>query len=265
MPLNIRKPLSIALMIVSLAGASCQMDVVPTPAVDEPLDQWISLSPAVERRVLRLPHEQTMYEIVAYRLRKDLITTSLYYQNPPKRLEEWGAMNEGDIVINGAFFTEEFLPTGAFTYQGALMAGSSYEAARSATAAIADGTLSLFDTAEEPLPKRQWDHSFQSFPVLIHRSGEAGVTEESEKIARRTVLADDEAGNIYLLIVDRTPITLFDLTNVLLASDLPLDMAVNLDGGPSTALHTDLNGHHESILPLTALPIVLSFAERISD
>lgn len=260
-----RKTAAALLAAFSLTAGSCQLDRPRSPTEPDKPPEWVAVSPSFDRRVMRLTREGKTYELIVYRFGKSEVEARLRYQNPPLRLEEWAALAPNDLVINGAYFTDEYLPTGRFVSEGKTIVNVAYEDDRSGTVILDDGGLALYDTAEQIIPKRLWRNSFQTYPVLIHRSGTPGVQEDSEKLARRTVLGEDAAGNGYVIIVDRTPISLYALMQILLASDLDLAMALNLDGGPSTGLHADLNDFTETILPLTVLPIVLSFAERASD
>lgn len=253
--------LSLALMGSTCKQLSLSQPVRPPSSAED----WKALSPVIERRQLKVPHEGTQYELIAYRFPKNKVTAALIHKSQPLLLQEWFEAYPSNLMINGAYFTEDFLPTGSFIYEGSSIGVGSYDAQRSATVVIDNGELLLFDTAEESMPKKKFAYAFQTFPVLLHRSGKRGVDEDSEKLARRTVLAEDRNGNIVVIVVDRTPISLYTLALVLENTDLGLAVAVNLDGGPSTGLIADVGAFQEPILPLASLPIVLSFVERSLD
>ena len=97
----------------------------------------------------------------------------------------------------------------------------------------------------------------QSFPVLVKPGGEPGFPAELEDnvTARRTVIAQDREGRILLLVSPRGDFTLHRLSLHLTNSDLDLDIALNLDGGPSTGIM--LAEPREVIPSQTLLPIVI--------
>lgn len=262
-----KKSSVVVLSLLLLLSTGCTTTPrVSAPDINPVAQDWKQITSIFERRVLRVTHEGTSYELIAYKAAAPNVLARLGYQNPPKRLEEWAADLDAGLLINGGYFTEDYQPTGHFVYEGKPLAHNDYDAEKSATITIDDGHMHIWDTSQEKLAKNSGlSTSFQSYPVLIHRSGKTGVSQESEKSARRTVLAQDQAGNILIIVVDRTPITLFDLATILQQSDLDIAVAVNLDGGPSTALRAKFGGFQETVLPLTALPIVLRFAKPAAD
>ena len=73
--------------------------------------------------------------------------------------------------------------------------------------------------------------------------------------ARRTVIAQDKEGRILFVITPRGHFTLHQLSLYLTESDLNLDIALNLDGGPSSGIM--LANPREIIPSQTLLPIVI--------
>jgi hypothetical protein len=99
--------------------------------------------------------------------------------------------------------------------------------------------------------------ALQSFPVLVKPGGQLGFPEQHEDNipARRTVIAQDRDGRILFLIAPRGTFTLHQLSVYLTESDLNLDIAINLDGGPSAGI---LVAHPwEVIGSQTSLPFVI--------
>jgi hypothetical protein len=125
-------------------------------------------------------------------------------------------------------------------------------------------------TAEGPelrwLAERPYDPNeglvaaVQSFPLLVKPGGLVGFPDEDGLVNRRTVVAQDRQGRILFLVAPRGYFTLHQLSVFLVASDLELDIALNLDGGTSTGLL--LAEPAEGIGAYTLLPAVITVEER---
>jgi hypothetical protein len=93
--------------------------------------------------------------------------------------------------------------------------------------------------------------------VLVKPGGVLGFPEhfEDNLQARRTVIGQDQEGRILFVVAPRGHFTLHRLSRYLTESDLNLDIAINLDGGPSTGI---LVANPQEIIPSqTPLPIVI--------
>ncbi|MBI4121914.1 MAG: phosphodiester glycosidase family protein [Parcubacteria group bacterium] len=249
----------ILLGLLALLGASCQPantfpPTATVPQNEAPVSGWQTLSSGLERRVFVSPDRTPGYEFVAYRLNNKLFQMDLAYSQEPKRLEDWHDQEQSILTINGGYFTEDWKPTGLFVDEGKKIGNQVYDLNRSGTVAIENGRLRFLSSLPGALGKQD---VFQSFPLLV-KNGQAAVSTDSEQIARRTVIGQDLAGRVLIIVVDKTPLTLFALAKILAESDLTLVNALNLDGGPSTGLIYDDGQFSENLLSLSALPIVLT-------
>ena len=107
----------------------------------------------------------------------------------------------------------------------------------------------------EPLP-----YALQSFPVLVKPGGQLGFPDEDSHSARRTVVGMDGNGRFLLILSRRGNFTLHQISAWLAASDLNLDIALNLDGGPSSGLL--LANPQENLSSLASLPSVIIIFPR---
>ena len=84
------------------------------------------------------------------------------------------------------------------------------------------------------------------------------------RIARRTVVAQDRAGRILFFVANRGTFTLHGLSRYLVESDLELDVALNLDGGPSSGLLLAGEGDDPRIhlAAFALLPVVIAAYPR---
>jgi uncharacterized protein YigE (DUF2233 family) len=104
--------------------------------------------------------------------------------------------------------------------------------------------------------------ALQSFPLLVKPGGEPGFPEQEEdnRAARRSVIGVDRDGRVLLITASIGDFTLHILSAYLVASDLDLDIALNLDGGPSTGML--LADPFQEISSYVPLPIVITVRER---
>jgi uncharacterized protein YigE (DUF2233 family) len=250
--------------LLSVTGIQCseiryQDNPVVTP-VQEQSNKWKNISRGIDRIELVDEYEGKTVKLLVYKLDQTQITSSLEHTDQPKRLEEWETNTKSEILLNAGYFDENFRPTGLFVINGDEIGGNRYDPSRSGLIKITDGYLIIEDT--DFIPDIQDNISLlQSFPLLLS-NGKPAVKEDSEKLARRTVIAQDSEEHIYLIVIDQTPISLYGMMQVLIDSELPLDMALNLDGGTSTGIRVRSENYSESITPLTPLPQILRFSAK---
>jgi hypothetical protein len=104
------------------------------------------------------------------------------------------------------------------------------------------------------------DAALQAFPMLVLAEGVVGYSEQDVRGARRTVIGQDAAGRIILLLATRSRFTLSELSSYLAHSDLGLTVALNLDGGTSSGL---IMAEPYTLIPaFSPLPIVLTIKPR---
>jgi exopolysaccharide biosynthesis protein len=161
--------------------------------------------------------------------------------------------------VNGGFFrveNEKYIPNGLTIVNGQSF-GNSYESF-AGMLAINDQRAELrWLAAKSYDPNEQLRAALQSFPVLVRPGGELGFPEQYEDHvqARRTVIGQDRNGQILFIIAPRGYFTLHQLSVYLAESDLNLDIAINLDGGPSTGIL--VANPQEVVGSQTALPLVI--------
>jgi len=237
---------TVALLIPSATNTVEAATSPPTPtptATPEPDSGWETLRLGLERRTLRLQPDQYRFEIG-------------YQPGEPQSLAQWQAETGALLVVNGGFFTEAFVATGLIVMEGKA-SGDSYEGFGGMFAVTEDGP-ELRSLAERPYsPNEPLTYALQSFPLLVKPGGELGFPEEDSQYARRTVVGQDRNGR--LLFIVTSSITLHQLSRFLVTSDLDLDVALNLDGGPSSGLLlAESEEGTAALLPLPAVILVFS-------
>ena len=201
----------------------------------------------------------TLEEITILRIDPEWFSFDVTYDPQGKDLEAWQSASGAAVVVNGGYFQradDTFLPAGLIVVGGKAM-GDSYGSFAGMLAIRNDGPeLRWLKTkpydSQEPLTA-----ALQSFPILIKPGGLIGFPQESEDniTARRTVVGQDRNGKMVFLVASLGYFTLRQLSMYLYESDLELDIAMNLDGGPSTGIL--INDPHEIIPAQTILPIVV--------
>jgi uncharacterized protein YigE (DUF2233 family) len=236
----------------------------PTPII--PDTGWERLRPGLERRVINLLREtgEPFEHLFILRLEPNRYLFGVGYHPQPQSLEAWQSETNALIVLNGGYFRLEAgipVPNGLAITNGEAM-GSSYGDFAGMFAITQHGPK-LRWLAQEPYdPNEPLLAALQSFPVLVKPGGQLGFPagEEDNQAARRSVVGMDRDGRLVLLVASIGNFTLHKLSAYLVQSDLDLDIAINLDGGPSSGM---LLAEPFEVIPAYApLPIVITVIER---
>jgi len=203
----------------------------------------------------------TLERILILRLDPAGFTFHVAYEPLPQTLKAWLAHSGALIALNGGYYRSEgetLIPTG-LTIASGEVTGESYGDFAGMLAVNAAGA-SLRWLAQSPYdPAENLTSALQSFPLLVKPGGELGFPAELEdyQAARRTVIAQDRGGNFLLMIAPQGTFTLHQLSTFLVQSDLDLDIALNLDGGPSSGLLlADPPQGDTALLPLPVVILV---------
>jgi hypothetical protein len=227
---------------------------------------WILLQPGLERRKINIHNDQDQWVESLYILRLDQnhFRLDVAYHETPQTLENWQTETHALIVVNGGYFREEndkYIPTGLIIVDRETI-GSSYGAFAGMLAITGSGAK-LRWLANKPYdPNESLLAALQSFPVLVKPGGKLGFPEQYEDNlqARRTVIGQDQDGRMLLMVADQGYFTLHQLSVYLTESDLNLNIAINLDGGPSSGI---LLADPQEIIPAQSLlPLVITVYVR---
>lgn len=234
----------------------------PTPAGSESIDApdtgWIAGSNGIELRKLRASSGGiTTSSIVIARI--DLAQVRLrvgYTPGQPRSLQAW-ADQQTLLVVNGGFFTEDYHST-ALVISDGRASETSYEGFGGMLAVAPSGEVTIQPLRDQPYdPSAPLDQAMQSFPMLVFPGGTAAYIDDDNARARRTAIALDRAGRLLIIVCPSSDFTLNGLAEWLASSDLEIDRALNLDGGPSTGMYVSAGPVEEQIDALGRLPIVL--------
>jgi uncharacterized protein YigE (DUF2233 family) len=109
-------------------------------------------------------------------------------------------------------------------------------------------------------PSEYLSEAVQSFPVLVKPGGVMGFPADGDagQPARRTVVAQDTTGKILFLVAPHGYFSLHELAVWLSSSDLAIDTALNLDGGPSSGIWMPGHINIDAIVPV---PLVIAVVQ----
>jgi exopolysaccharide biosynthesis protein len=245
---------------------STPVPVLSPTATQNPDTGWIELHSGLERRTLKFMDEQNQWveALHIFRLEPDQFRWDVAYHRTPQSLRDWQAETNALLVVNGGYFrieNDEYLPNGLTITDGEVI-GSSYGTFAGMLAITQDGP-ELRWLEEEPYnPNEGLLAALQSFPILVKPGGVLGLSEvhEDHQKAARTVIGQDNQGRILLMIAPRVYFTLQRLSATLTESDLELDIAINLDGGPSSGIL--VADPPEEISRGALLPVVILVFDR---
>jgi len=167
----------------------------------------------------------------------------------PKTVQAWRQSLKTDLVINGAYFDVDFTPAGFYqtdktssTHAWPDKKVQADPKSYSGMVRIMDGKLQLTHLVSQPQP-RPADHEsiLLSYPTLIS-DGQALVKEDTQKYARRTILAQDATGTAYIITTYQGAVSLYEASRWLATQPEKFRIAINLDGGPSTGLSYGKDG-----------------------
>jgi hypothetical protein len=240
---------------------------VISPTATQSLDTgWVDLQPGLERRTINILDDENQWveALHVFRLDTNQYRWDVAYHRTPQSLRDWQAETDALIVVNGGYFRIEndvTIPNGLTIANGEVI-GSSYGTFAGMLAITQDGPELRWLEQEPYNPNEGLLAALQSFPILVKPGGVLGLSEEHEdhQKASRTVIGQDTHGRILLMIAPRGYFTLQRLSACLTETDLELDIAINLDGGPSSGIL--VANPPEQISGLALLPVVILVVDR---
>lgn len=238
---------------------------VPPPTAPTPIPDtgWQPIQSGLEQRTIHLLNDEgTVRErLLLLRLEPEQFIFRVGYRpGAPQALPFWQAETGALLVVNGGYFTEEFLATGLIIVEGQARGVSYGDFA--GMLAISEAGPEVRWLRERPFnPDEPLLYALQSFPILVRPDGQPGFPEEDGRPARRTAIGEDENGRLLFIFAPWGSLTLHQFSRLLAESDLGLRLAFNLDGGPSTGMI--LAGETPLEIPaFSALPVVITTHPR---
>lgn len=238
--------------------------------IQQPVDysNWVSVSNGYSKRIYTSSREEAEVKVIVYKMPVDKVDVELHESIPPKSFLEWDESIDSDIFINAGYFLEDYSSTGGLYIEGESKTEKQLDLDRSGLIYIQDRKISLIDTTGmDSLNVFQSPTTsyLQTYPFLI-KNGKPSIEEDSGLLARRTVVGTTKNDDFLVIIVDQTPVSLFELMEILYnETDLDIDMALNLDGGPSTGFVAHFNDYDDAYYPLSSIPQILTISQPLQD
>ena len=217
-----------------LTGCSLKSATAPTPApTPTATSAWQTLADGMAWRTL-IPQGDELAQIVVIRVDPQRFRfRAIYREGEPQSLADWRTLeNDASLIINANFFDKHHRVLGAVVSDGTRYG-----------AAYSDRGGSFIVRGEAPTvagPQTQIDsavqQAIQGFPLLVRDGRQAYFSSTEGERNRRTLIAEDERGNILILVSPFLGLSLHDLSAYLPTTGLDIVTAVNLDGGGSTML-----------------------------
>lgn len=188
--------------------------------------------------------------IIVFKFNPDQFNFSFKKSSTAMTVAEWQEKYDPLFICNGSYFLENNEPAGLLKINGNT-AGKKLSAESVGELVINNqGKLNILENADID----KYDNVLQSYPLL------QGISEDSGQLAPRTVVAKDEEGNILFIFTKKYYFSLYTLQNYLQDSDLNIDIALNLDGGPSTGYF--FKGKEERSYPSQAVANVIMINKK---
>lgn len=234
----------------------------PTPVSG---DGWETVRPGIEQRTARVPGQGPFgAQAMIVRVDPALATFQVAYQpGDPLSLSEWRAALPGAaVIVNGGFFDEFSRALGLVVSEGQAY-GQSFSGFGGMFQVTEAGPRVRSLVSEPYLGEPLW-HAVQSFPMLIEAGGVLAPRGDGFDVpARRTIIAQDGAGRILLIVTPLSEVSFSAAQDWLLSADLDVRIALALDGGRSTGLALDhVEGPDDLYPAFDRLPSVIAVFPR---
>lgn len=265
--LSLRVVPLIALIAASLACNAAAFTPTATPiptATPLPTSTaepgWEAVAPGLDLRSVTIPVSSGgLIPATLVRVDPSLYTMRVHYDPAnPSTISAWQARTGAALVVNGGYFTPEYVPLGLLVADGQIT-GQSFDGF-GGMLSTSSGAVALRALSQEPYSGEPLDQAVQGRPVLLYPGGIPTEFDFSTEPDRRTAVALDTAGRLVFVIVDRSSVSLYDLQDWLGAQDVfEVYAALNLDGGGSTGMAMAAEGRAKLIDSWSTLPVVLAF------
>jgi uncharacterized protein YigE (DUF2233 family) len=162
-------------------------------------------------------------------------------------MHDWMQQEQATAIINGGYFDQQNNATGLVISNGQV-SGASYSGFGGMLSVDYNGVIKLRSLRDQPYNpnNEQLKQATQSSPMLII-GGKRTQFNANAASQRRSIVAIDKQGRLLLIASPASAFSLDELADLLAASDLSIETALNLDGGASTGLYLNAGSQQASI------------------
>lgn len=229
-------------------------------AVNSEVSVWRNVAKGVDFYQHSYSRDEMNGTIEVFRLDMSRFTLKFHNSRNAQLISEWGGGKSG-IFINGAYFNEDFSPSGFLVIDGKKISERIFDQNKSGLLIAADSFVQLRDLSLNPIREENFDNALQSYPFLI-KNYQPAVNTNSGLKSRRTAIGIDEKGNIYLFISSFYYLSLYEFMEEIMAMNFEVRDVLNLDGGTSSGLMTRFEKYDFMIDSLTKVPMILEFEPK---
>lgn len=223
----VKRTYTIACLFCLLIGPSCS------------LADFRVLKPGLEVGEVGVQSGVFASELAVLRLDPSLWTISVYSSVEPVTAMEACKYSGSFAAINANFFGKDLRPLGLIISQSKMLHPIQLGGKTLTGIFLKEGTEYKIIFRDEFIVSNSIKDGIQSGPRLIMNGRVTPIQKDSP--TRRSAIAIDRKGKILLLASkDRFPgLTLIELQKTMLAKELDIKDALNLDGGGSSQLYID--------------------------
>lgn len=206
----------------------------------EDFSDWVQVETGL--KVIKIPildTEKIIDTATIFEINPHQFTFTLHQDiDNPKTIHDWAEeVNTANLLINGSYFNSSNEPTGGYIINNKQFGTLTLEGENGYTGAL---QINNEIPVISYLPQTNLDKNnlpenlIQTFPTIVLPGGKPGIKTNTHKKARRTIIAENKNGSILIILTERPSMSLYEVMEFLQGSDLEIDIAINLDGGPST-------------------------------
>jgi hypothetical protein len=229
-------------------------------ASTSPAGYWQTVVPGIGWRSATLSSgDQRQVDTVQVRLDPTYVTFRVHYSpGDPHWLHEWcDLFPKAVLIVNGGFFDESDQALGLLVSEGQSF-GQSFSGF-GGMFQVSGSDVRVRSLISDPYQGETLLQAVQAFPLLIETGGVLAAQGEGfDKRSQRTAVGQDRAGRIVFVIVPYSRLSLAELQQGLLTSDLDLNIALALDGGRSTGMILRTPSGDEFYPSLDRIPAVIA-------
>ena len=212
---------------------------LPEPTADTlPVSSgWELLASGLERRIFSPGSDYPLTQFTVIRIDPALYSFRAHYRpGQPLTLQGWHELLPDAVAfVNANFFDPQGNALGLIVADG-LVYGQAFPG-YGGMLQVQNGQVRVRSNIVEPYVGEALEEAVQAFPVLVTNGQASYANTSGDRISRRTIVGQDSAGRILLMITSSfIGMRLVDLSSYLPTTDLDLMTAVNLDGGGSSMM-----------------------------
>ncbi len=223
------------------------------------LKTWYEVAPYVELRYETWKNargNENTVTITRFDL-KHMQVRVQYQPSHPQSIQAWMQQENATAIINGGYFERDNTASALVISDGKRF-GTSYRNLGGMLSVDTQGHTLLRSLSLHPYePSEHLKQATQSFPMLLLSKGRRAQFRANASRDARSVVAMDTQGRLLFIASPHRAYSLDELADLLAASDLSLDTALNLDGGRSAGFALRTKDTHIVIEAEVQLPIVI--------